>query len=129
MRFLGYTPLKIKPVDRSLTLSKNGYAQKNILLETQKSKYHVDLEFTGIKKSIPFTQTTTFKILVGSAIVLGGTAAYFKLEADKKFDKYLETRHSKYLDDTDQFDLYSGLAFGALQINFGALLYFFLFDN
>ena len=123
---IGYTPLSLSMNYKNVTLQKTGYDSRSILLQNVTVQPNVQLKFTGDVKQEPFIKSTLFKILVGSAVALGATAAYFKLEADKNFDKYLETRNNSYLDDTDAFDLYSGIAFGALQLNFGALLYYFL---
>ena len=75
-----------------------------------------------------FFTSSTFKILIGSAAVLGGVAAYFKIKADRKYDDYLQTKNRSILDEVDRLDLYSGVAFGLLQINFGYLIYKFLTD-
>ncbi len=55
-----------------------------------------------------FFRSSTFKILIGSAAVLGGVAAYFKIKADRKYDDYLQTKNSSTLDEVDRLDLYSG---------------------
>lgn len=75
-----------------------------------------------------FFTSTTFKILIGSAAVLGGISAYFKIKADKKYDDYLNTKNQSTLDEVDRLDLISGISFGLLQINFGYLIYKFLTD-
>lgn len=75
-----------------------------------------------------FFTSTTFKILIGSAAVLGGISAYFKIKADKKYDDYLNTKKQSTLDEVDRLDLISGISFGLLQINFGYLIYKFLMD-
>ena len=75
-----------------------------------------------------FIDSDMFLIVVGSAVLFGATAAYFKLESDVAYDKYLVTSNKKYKDKTDQYDLYSGIALGALEINFGILIYKFLTD-
>ena len=75
-----------------------------------------------------FFNSSTFKILLGSAAVLGGVAAYFKNKADNKYDDYLQTKDQSLLDTVDRLDLYSGIFFGLLQINFGYLIYKFLTD-
>jgi hypothetical protein len=80
------------------------------------------------EKEPNFIDTDLFLITVGSAIVFGATAAYFKLESDSAYEEYLLTDDKKLLDRTDRYDLYSGLALGALEINFGFLIYKFLTD-
>lgn len=75
-----------------------------------------------------FLKSNKFKLLAGSAILLGAVSAYFKLKANKEYDRYTETRLQDHLDNTDRYDTISGVAFGALQLNFAALIYFFLED-
>ena len=79
-------------------------------------------------KNGSFFEGTLFKILVGSAVLLGASTAYIKLEADKKFDEYLITGDQKLLDQTNRLDVISGITFVATQINFGFILYLFLTD-
>jgi len=40
-------------------------------------------------KDEKFFNSTLSKILVGSAVVLGGVSAYFKLKADREFTKFV----------------------------------------
>lgn len=89
----------------------------------------VKLNFDTGRQEKRFIETTTFKILIGSAVALGAVSAYFKIKADNNYEEYQQTLNNSYLDKTDKYDLYSGIAFGALQINFGALLYHFLKDR
>lgn len=86
------------------------------------------VDFSAVVKKDNFFRTHMFKILTGSAVLLGGIAAYYKQRADKEYDKYIETGKKEYLDRTNSFDTISGVAFGTLQLNFGALIYFFLTD-
>lgn len=85
-------------------------------------------EYINKNKTESFFSSGTFKILIGSAAVLGGVAAYFKIKADRKYDDYLQTKNNSMLDEVDRLDLYSGITFGLLQINFGYLIYKFLTD-
>lgn len=85
-------------------------------------------EYINKNKTENFFSSTTLKILIGSAAVLGGVAAYFKIKADRKYDEYLLTKNSSTLDEVNRLDLYSGISFGLLQINFGYLIYKFLTD-
>ncbi len=125
---IGYTPILIPLKYENLSIEKRNYRRQNISLPSVTQSPRITLDYIGKENKQPFIETTLFKVLIGSALVLGSTAAYFKLEADKNFDKYTETRNREFLDQTDKYDLYSGLAFGALQLNLGALLYYFLFE-
>ncbi|RJP59572.1 MAG: hypothetical protein C4543_06440 [Ignavibacteriales bacterium] len=125
---IGYTPIRLPMSFNEVHLSRKNYSSEKISLQNIPEQPRVKLNFLGKEYDEPFIHSTLFKILVGSAVALGATAAYFKIEADNNFDKYTETRQSVYLDNTDKYDLYSGLAFGALQINFGVLLYYFLIE-
>lgn len=80
------------------------------------------------KQRESFVESDLFYIVVGSAIAFGATAAYLKNESDKNYDKYKITGDTKYLNKTNDLDIYSGVALGALQINFGYLIYKFLTD-
>lgn len=83
----------------------------------------------NLKKKEPnFIDSDLFLIVVGSAVAFGATAAYLKFEADDSYDKYKLTNDKKYKNRTDSYDLYSGIALGAMEINFGYLIYKFLTD-
>jgi hypothetical protein len=83
-------------------------------------------EFIGEVEKVSFYERSLFKYLLAGIVVLGGTTAYFKLKADEKFDAYEITGDQELLDETERYDLISGITFTALQINFGVLIYFFL---
>lgn len=125
---LGKTPLYVLRDYGSLLLRKKDYAEASIDLNRYKAGETIALEYQGGEKKISFMKTPVFKYLIVGAAVLGATAAYFKLEADKNYDKYLETKDGNYLDKTDSYDLISGVSMGALQINLGVLAYLLLSD-
>jgi hypothetical protein len=75
-----------------------------------------------------FTSSYLFKGLITGAVALGVTAAYYKMKADDRFDKYNRLKEQKFLDETRKFDWISGISFSALQINLGFLIYFFLIE-
>lgn len=89
---------------------------------------HVSIDPRDREKNGSFFNSTTFKILIGTAALLGGLSAYFKIQADKKYDDYLSSRTQSILDEVHRLDTTSGISFGLLQINFGYLLYKFLTD-
>ncbi|MFC2135333.1 hypothetical protein ACFLR4_01960 [Bacteroidota bacterium] len=123
---IGNTPLFIHNGIDKVLLTKDDYAEKFIKLKDINRYKKVNLDFTGEINGSKFTETPWFEILIGTAVAFGATAAHFKIQADKKYDKYLETQNPAYLNETDNLDLYSGIAFGALQVNFGLLIYFLL---
>lgn len=125
---IGYTPLFIsKNYEDNILLSKPGYKSKTISLNDLSDKI-INLEFTGEDQGKRFYEKPIFKILVAGIVVLGGTTAYFKLKADDKFEKYQLNGDPHLLDQTKKYDLISGITMGALQINFGILIYYFLTD-
>ena len=81
-----------------------------------------------VKNNDSFIDSDLFLVMVGSAVALGASAAYFKLESDNYYEKYEETNDKKYLDKTNRYDVYSGVSLGVLQVNFGFLIYKFLTD-
>lgn len=125
----GNTPLFVPKNLESLELEKIDYKSLTLKPADIASLNPINLEFTGETKSTNFADSPYFKILIGTAVGLGGLAAYYKIQADQSFEKYEQTNQQKYLDETDKFDNMSGIAFGVLQINFGALIYFLLSDQ
>jgi len=125
---IGFTPLLI-PVDlETLHLQKPGYLGKEVYPDEIYSMQKIKLDFIGKERKESFFKGTLFKVLVGSAVLLGAGTAYFKLEADKKFDEYLITGDEELLDQTNRLDVISGVTFVAMQINFGFIMYLFLTD-
>jgi hypothetical protein len=125
---VGYTPLLINPNFESLVLQKPNYLNRKISLSDIDPDEKITLDFIGAKRSGSFYESTIFKVLVGTAIALGAATAYFKLEADNRFEEYRVTGDPELLDQTDKLDIISGVSFVALQINFGLIVYLFLSD-
>ncbi len=125
---IGNTPLFIPVKDDSLILKKPGYEAKPVSLADYYAGRVIKLNYTGIQNGESFFQKSLFKILVGSIVALGTVTAYFKLKADDKFGQYQSTGDNSLLDQTRKYDLISGITLGALEINFGFLMYYFLTD-
>jgi len=123
---IGFTPLLIKSIDKNLTLKKPDYTSLVTNYDEIALGGKPVLQFVGHKEKEDFYETTWFKVLVSTAVALGATTAYYKLEADKKFDEYQITGDPDFLDQTDKYDVISGVTFVAMQINFGLILYLFL---
>lgn len=127
----GHTPIFINRSDfigNSFELRKPGYDNKVISLGDIENSSIVKLNYIGKEYGKSFYEKDIFKILIGGIIILGGTTAYFKLKADEEFDNYQSRGSMRSLYATRRYDLISGISFAALQVNFGVLIYYFLFD-
>jgi hypothetical protein len=125
---IGYTPLFVPKYFNSFELKKPGYEDAAILSNNMSANKIVNLNYIGHPNGKNFFQKDLFKILIGGIITLGSVTAYFKLKADDKFSQYQATGNGDYLTQTRKYDLISGISLGALEINFGVLLYYILSD-
>lgn len=122
---VGRTPAKV-PYLSKLTLRKKGFAEREIYPAMTDSVQYFELIRLSPANKESFFQTNTFTLVSAAIIVLGGTAAYLKIQADGHFEEYQRSGNDDFLSKTRRYDLYSGLAFGVMQINFGYLVYKFL---
>lgn len=120
---IGNTPMFINTAIKNITLKKNGYSEYKLSGLTAEDHIKVNMNFIGNEKQKSFFTSTAFKLLTGTALALGTASAYFKLKADNKFDEYKITKDKSLLDQTDKYDLISGITFTALQINLGFIVY------
>jgi hypothetical protein len=125
---LGYTPLYVPRGLNNIRLEKYGYETTMVDYSDFENDQPVRLNFTGEMDEGNFFDKTLFKVLVGSMLALGVATAYFKLEADNKFDEYQITGDEELLAQTNRLDEISAVTFVALQINFGLIIFFFLMD-
>jgi len=123
---IGHTPLYIPFTSNNLILMKPGYETKIINPLEIQIGMPVVLNFFGKTKKESFYEKSIFKYLMGGIVALGAVTAYYKIKADKKFEEYQITGEPALLNKTRQYDLISGITMGAMQINFGVLIYFFL---
>ena len=123
---IGHTPLYIPFTSNNLILMKPGYETKIINPLEIQIGMPVVLNFFGKTKKEIFYEKSIFKYLMGGIVALGAVTAYYKIKADKKFEEYQITGEPALLNKTRQYDLISGITMGAMQINFGVLIYFFL---
>ena len=125
---IGFTPIFVPEYFNSLELKKPHYKDKILYSNKISPDEIVKLNYIGIPNGKSFFKKNLFKILMGGIIVLGSATAYFKLKADNRFSQYQDTGNDYYLTQTRKFDLISGITMGALEINLGVLLYYFLND-
>ncbi|MCF8260443.1 MAG: hypothetical protein K9J12_06690 [Melioribacteraceae bacterium] len=126
---LGYTPLILENNnDESLLLRKRNYVEKSVKLGTTKFNERIKLDLKSEINHLKFVDSNQFLYLVASAAILGVSAAYFKVNADNKYDEYLSTKNSSFLDETERLDLISGISFAALQLNIGYIVYKLIAD-
>jgi hypothetical protein len=123
---LGNTPIFIEDNLDDVKLIKPGYAEENLKLENIAQQNLITLTSLQLPKEESFFYSSTFHILAATAVALGAFSAYYKLKADDSYDEYQFTGDQKLLDDTNRYDLISGITFTALQINFGFIIYKFL---
>ena len=123
---LGNTPLFVPKSLNELKLTKPQFEDKVIFKNQLTDNSVVNLNFIGNHKEESFFYSTTFQILAGTAIALGVASAYYKLKADDAFEEYQFTGNKDKLDETNDYDVVSGVTFSVLQINFGYILYRFL---
>lgn len=126
-KIIGYTPLRLIKNYNKITLNKPGYESLTINSNEISDKM-IKLELKNTMEEKMFYEKNIFGILIGSALLLGGTSAYYKIQADNKFDEYKITGNPETLQQTRNYDLISGITLGVLQINFGLLIYYFLVD-
>lgn len=121
-------------LSKNLQNSKSLLELKNYRIWENGITKTLDNQFNGAsiihveKREQNFLDSDLFWVILGSSIVFGSAAAYFKLEADNSYEKYKISFDQKYKKKTDKLDLYSGIALGTLQINFGFLIYKLLTD-
>lgn len=125
---IGYTPLRLTEKISSFSILKSGFSRKEVAPDYSRQILKVQLEKIYLDEQPSFFKTNYFNLLIVSAAAFGGVAAFLKLKADDKFDLYQSTGDQKFLNETRNYDLYSGVAFGILQINFGILVYNLLTD-
>ncbi len=123
---IAYTPDFINNNFDKITLIKTDYKKKQVAVDSLMNNPLIKLEFTGERKNKKFVNSDWFKVVIGGAVLSGAVSAYFKIKADNRYNDYLTTRNKSLLKDIDRYDIYSGISFGILQINFGILIYHFL---
>ncbi|MBU1098147.1 MAG: PEGA domain-containing protein [Bacteroidetes bacterium] len=124
-----FSPAKLDVSLNTVMLLKTNFRSKFVELADLKPEIPVALEFTGTNKKEHFVDSPWFTVFLGSTVLFGATAVYFKIQADQKYDRYTISMDRNLLKDIDRYDLYSGIAFGLLQFNFGYLIYEFLFES
>ncbi len=120
---IGNTPMFLNSFIKEVTIKKDGFRDYSLSDLKAGNNVKVNLEFIGVQKEKSFFSSTAFKVLAGSALALGAASAYFKLKADNKFDEYKLNKDKLLLDQTNKYDLISGITFTALQINLGFIIY------
>jgi hypothetical protein len=121
---IGNTPLVFNSFGGEIVIKKPGYHELKVAENNLNSI--VKLEASRESNGRRFYEKSLFKYLLGGIVALGATTAYFKIMADERFSEYELNGNENLLKETRRYDLISGITFGALQINFGFLLYYFL---
>ena len=85
-----------------------------------------ELEYNGQPLKEEFYETKLFKILLGTAIALGGATAYYKLKADDLYEDYKITGDPGLVDNIAHYDDQAAGTLIGMEICVGAIFYFFL---
>ena len=98
-------------------------------MKPESIKSEINVASTGLDNS----QTTWFKEGFVVVSVLSSWAAfYFKREADKNYNKYLEegntSKMNYYYDTTKKLDTYSDISITVSLASLGTYMYFLIFD-
>lgn len=123
---VGFTPILLEAGFKELKLDKPDYKSIYVTPKEISNEKIPKLLFTGQPPKQQFYGSTLFTILLGTAIALGATTAYYKLEADDKFEEYKITGNPELVDEIDNYDLISAATLIALEVNLGLIIYFFL---
>ena len=123
---VGFTPILLEAGFKELKLDKPDYKSIYVTPKEISNEKIPELLFTGQPPKQQFYGSTLFTILLGTAIALGATTAYYKLEADDKFEEYKITGNPELVDEIDNYDLISAATLIALEVNLGLIIYFFL---
>ena len=87
-----------------------------------------NLQLNHLAKDENFIDSPWFKLVVGTAISFGASSAYFKNKANESDELYKKNGSTVDLNNRNKYDLYGGIALGALELNVGFLIYKFLTD-
>ncbi len=143
--FIGNTPLffewKDSTFPKTIKITKHGFSeQTEIINNIQLLNKKFNLTSTGkhsIINTVVENKQTYFKeprkvvpIVISSIITAGsGIAAfYFKSLASDNRKYYEEFQDESFLDKKNKYDILGGVSLVALQLGFGALLYFLFID-
>jgi len=121
-KLIGHTPFLLEDINiRKLDFRKPSY--QTIESSAEELTKIIKLKYIGDNRKRSFAESYWFPVLLGTAAVLGGVSAYFKTEADKKYDEYLNKRNQLLLDETNRLDLFSGVTLGLLEVNLAYIIY------
>ena len=123
---MGFTPAYIESGFTELQLKKLNYQNINVSFSEVSWGEKPELKFTGEPPETPFYGSALFALLLGTAIALGATTAYLKLEADDKFEEYTITGDPELIDEVNQYDVASATTLVIFELNVALIIYFFL---
>ncbi|GMQ82483.1 MAG: hypothetical protein BMS9Abin05_1937 [Rhodothermia bacterium] len=138
-RYLGTSPLDYRsdtPLLGELVFDQAGYVTRRVepgsdiwnrhLVLLESVEQMDPLLSAGVRRTTGHTKWIDY-VAVGTAVVGGLLAVHYKTKADRLYDEYTETRDRALKPDVEQFDLYSGIALGAMQVGLGVLAFRLIF--
>ncbi len=141
---LGNTPAYINANDidekNKLIVRKNGFYDKDIFVKTDQNEYFFKLKPESIiienlvaSSGLDNSQASWFKEgFVVVSLLSSWAAFYFKREADKSYNKYLQEGNSislnNYYDATKRFDTYADISISVSVASLGTYMYLLIFE-
>ena len=132
---IGTTPMYTSSATelQMLTLSKEGYEEGEVLLPAGGGGVFSTLHRAEGAETSPLMISSEESkslnpiiIASGATIIAGGSAAYFKLKADEKYNDYLMSGNSQLLDHVHTLDTFSAVSLALTQVGVMTICYFLL---
>ena len=143
-KILGYTPLRYFTAENmkgKIDFSKQGYNDTFLIINEFERKKSFFIKLSRIKgfeendiirnKDIKFKSRRNYFAITASALISigGGYLGYkFKNDANDNYDLYIQNKDLSYLDNTNKFDIYSGISIVIMQVAILGLIYFLFIE-
>jgi hypothetical protein len=133
---LGTTPVILKAekiIGKKLKLSRSGYEDMEIIVDEKSFNISVDLiPMDSSGGELRIKEENKFHLIIPIAIIglaSGLTSIYFKMNADKFYEQYLEIQDPTLLDKTRRYDKAAGIALVIFEISMAISIYLLLSKN
>lgn len=143
-KILGYTPLRYITTENmkgKIDFSKQGYRDTFMIINDFERERSFFIKLSRTKgfgdndilrnKDIKFKSRRNYFAMTASALISIGSGYLgykFKNDANDNYDLYIQNKDRSYLDNTNKFDIYSGISILIMQVAILGLIYFLFID-